>query len=143
MRSISLDKVQKVIDLIQDNNGEAYLVGGCVRDLILKREPNDYDIATNLLPNEIKKIFQKEGIPVISIGDGERHLTVIVVMDGYHIEVTTYRKETDYSDGRHPDDVIPAKTIEEDLSRRDFTINSIALDYKKLEKYYEKKNSLE
>lgn len=143
MNPILKDKVQKVIDLIQDNNGEAYLVGGCVRDLILKREPNDYDIATNLLPNEIKKIFQKEGIPVISIGDGERHLTVIVVMDGYHIEVTTYRKETDYSDGRHPDDVIPAKTIQEDLSRRDFTINSIALDYKKLEKYYEKKNSLE
>jgi tRNA nucleotidyltransferase (CCA-adding enzyme) len=122
----SKDKVQKVVDIITGSGGQAFLVGGCVRDLILHREPNDYDITTNLLPNEIKKIFKKENIPVISIGDGERHLTVVIVIDGYQIEVTTFRSETDYSDGRHPDCVVPAKTIEEDLLRRDFTINAMA-----------------
>jgi len=126
MKLSQKETAQKILDTIRKNGGEAYLVGGCVRDLILEREPNDYDITTNLLPKDIKKIFHKEKIPVISIGDSEKHLTVIVVIDGYQIEVTTYRKETDYSDGRHPDSVIPAKTIEEDLSRRDFTMNAIA-----------------
>lgn len=126
MKPSQKEIAQKILDTIRKNDGEAYLVGGCVRDIILEREPNDYDITTNLLPKEIKNIFHKEKIPVISIGDGEKHLTVVVVIDGYQIEVTTYRKETDYSDGRHPDSVIPAKTIEEDLSRRDFTMNAIA-----------------
>ena len=112
--------VQKVIDTIRKNDGEAYLVGGCVRDMVIGREPNDYDIATNLMPDQIIKMF-KRVIPT-----GIKHLTVTVLMDEYSIEVTTYRTENDYSDGRHPDEVFAADTIEEDLSRRDFTINALA-----------------
>lgn len=112
--------VQKVLDIIRNNKGEAYLVGGCVRDLILGRIPNDYDIATNLMPSDIMKIFSKV------IPTGIDHLTVTVLMDDYSFEVTTYRTENDYSDGRHPDEVFAADTIEEDLSRRDFTMNAIA-----------------
>jgi len=112
--------VQEVLKTIRNNYGEAYLVGGCVRDLLLGREPNDFDIATNLLPNEIKKIFPR------TVNEaGTKHLTTTVVIDHIPIEITTYRKETSYSDGRHPDDVIPAKTIQEDSARRDFTINAM------------------
>lgn len=114
------EAVQKVIDTIRKNGGEAHLVGGCVRDLIIGREPNDYDIATNLMPDQIINMF-KRVIPT-----GIKHLTVTVLMNGYSIEVTTYRLENDYSDGRHPDEVFAADTIKEDLSRRDFTINAIA-----------------
>jgi len=116
----TIKKVKFVLDTIRNNGGQAYLVGGCVRDLILGRTPNDYDIATNLLPEQVKKLFSK------TVNEaGEKHLTVTVVIEGYPIEVTTFRKETSYSDGRHPDDVIPAKTIEEDSARRDFTINAM------------------
>lgn len=111
---------QKVLDTIRKHNGEAYLVGGCVRDLILGRDPNDYDIATNLHPEQIMKIF-KRVIPT-----GVKHLTVTVIMNGHSFEVTTYRVDVDYSDGRHPDNVIPASSLQEDLSRRDFTINALA-----------------
>lgn len=112
--------VQKVIDTIRKHDGEAYIVGGCVRDMVIGRDPNDYDIATNLMPDQIIKMF-KRVIPT-----GIKHLTVTVLMDEYSIEVTTYRTENDYSDGRHPDEVFAADTIEEDLSRRDFTINALA-----------------
>lgn len=118
---------QEIIDTIQKNNGEAYLVGGCVRDLILGRDPNDYDIATNLLPKQLKKIFPKV------INTGIKHLTVTVLIHGFPFEVTTYRGEDKYSDGRHPDNVYPAKTLEEDLSRRDFTINALATNNIKMD----------
>ena len=121
------EKVQDILDVVSKNGGQAYLVGGCVRDILLERTPNDYDITTNLLPEQVKKIFKEEKIPVITIGKSESHLTVIIIYKGMSIEATTFRKETNYSDGRHPDSVIPAKTIEEDLARRDFTINAIAM----------------
>lgn len=115
------EKVNKVLDTIRANGGEAYLVGGCVRDTMLGRTPNDYDIATNLMSEQIKGIFPK------TVNEaGEKHLTVTVIIDEVPIEITTYRKDTNYSDGRHPDSVIPAKTIREDLARRDFTINAMA-----------------
>ena len=105
---------------------EAYLVGGCVRDLILEREPKDWDVATNAKPEEIQNIFpdsvyeNKFGTVGVKTESENPKLKVI--------EVTTYRIEGKYTDKRHPDEIKFAKTIEEDLSRRDFTINALAMN---------------
>jgi len=105
---------------------KAYLVGGCVRDLILGRTPKDWDIATNAKPSEIQKLFPNSiyentfGTVAVKTDSKDRALKII--------EVTTFRLEGKYTDKRHPDEIKFAKTIEEDLSRRDFTINAIALD---------------
>jgi poly(A) polymerase/tRNA nucleotidyltransferase (CCA-adding enzyme) len=104
----------------------AYLVGGCVRDIILKREPKDWDIATDATPVEIQKMFPESvyenefGTVGIKTGSEEPKLKIV--------EVTTFRTESGYSDKRHPDEVKFAKTVEEDLARRDFTMNAIAMD---------------
>ncbi len=102
----------------------AYLVGGAVRDMIMGKPAHDWDVATNARPEEVSKIFKKV------IPTGIAHGTVTVIFMGIHIEVTTFRTEADYSDGRHPDKVEYAGKIEEDLSRRDFTMNAIAADLK-------------
>lgn len=103
---------------------KAYLVGGAVRDIFLHKKPHDFDVATNATPQDVMKLF-KTVIPT-----GFEHGTVTVHFKGLEIEVTTFRTESGYSDGRHPDSVNYAATIEEDLSRRDFTINAIATDLK-------------
>ena len=99
----------------------AYPVGGCVRDLLLGREPGDWDITTDARPEQVIGLFDRV------IPTGVKHGTVTVVLDGEQLEVTTFRGETGYSDGRHPDAVRFDATLEEDLSRRDFTINAMAL----------------
>lgn len=99
----------------------AYPVGGCVRDLLLGRKPGDWDVTTNALPEQVMTLFE------CVIPTGVKHGTVTVIVDGEHMEVTTFRGETGYSDGRHPDAVRFDATLEEDLSRRDFTINAMAL----------------
>ncbi len=101
---------------------KAYLVGGAVRDIFLHKKPHDFDVATNATPQDVTKLF-KTVIPT-----GFEHGTVTVHFGGKQIEVTTFRTESGYSDGRHPDSVNYAATIEEDLARRDFTINAIAAD---------------
>jgi tRNA nucleotidyltransferase (CCA-adding enzyme) len=101
---------------------KAYLVGGCVRDLILGREPNDWDVATNATPEDVMDVFPK------TIPTGILHGTVTVIKDGDHIEVTTFRTDGDYKDGRRPESVRFEDSVEADLSRRDFTINAIAYD---------------
>ncbi len=101
---------------------KAYLVGGAVRDIFLHKKPHDFDVATNATPQDVTKLF-KTVIPT-----GFEHGTVTVHFEGKQIEVTTFRTESGYSDGRHPDSVNYAATIEEDLARRDFTINAIAAD---------------
>ena len=103
---------------------KAYLVGGAVRDIFLHKKPHDFDVATNATPQDVMKLF-KTVIPT-----GFEHGTVTVHFEGLEIEVTTFRTESGYSDGRHPDSVNYATTIEEDLARRDFTINAIAADLK-------------
>ena len=103
---------------------KAYLVGGAVRDIFLHKKPHDFDVATNATPQDVIRLF-KTVIPT-----GFEHGTVTVHHKGLEIEVTTFRTESGYSDGRHPDSVNYAATIEEDLSRRDFTINAIAADLK-------------
>ena len=99
-----------------------FLVGGAVRDYILGREVSDFDAATDARPEEVLRAY-KRVVPT-----GIKHGTVTVLFKGLEIEVTTFRTESDYADGRHPDRVEYAATIEEDLSRRDFTINAMAFD---------------
>ena len=103
---------------------KAYLVGGAVRDIFLHKKPHDFDVATNAAPQDVMKLFK------IVIPTGFEHGTVTVHFKRLEIEVTTFRTESGYSDGRHPDSVNYAATIEEDLARRDFTINAIAADLK-------------
>ncbi len=100
----------------------AYLVGGCVRDLLRGVSPHDYDLCTNALPQEVCAVFSNEK----TVLTGLRHGTVTVFYDGEPFEVTTFRTEGRYSDGRHPDKVRFTQNLEEDLSRRDFTMNAIA-----------------
>jgi tRNA nucleotidyltransferase (CCA-adding enzyme) len=99
-----------------------YLVGGAVRDYLLGRQVNDFDAASDALPEEVARLY-KRVIPT-----GIKHGTVTVLFKGLEIEVTTFRTESGYADGRHPDEVRFSPSIEEDLSRRDFTINAMAFD---------------
>ncbi len=114
--------VSMIIDKLEYNGFEAYIVGGCVRDSILGKKPNDYDIATSASPAEIKKCLYGYK----TIDTGIKHGTVTVVVNGENIEVTTFRIDGDYEDHRHPKDVIFSSDIVDDLSRRDFTINAMA-----------------
>lgn len=106
---------------------EGYLVGGCVRDFLLGQRPNDFDITTNALPEEIMAVFSADRV----IPTGLKHGTVTVLHGGIVAEITTYRTETTYADGRHPDSVSFTRSLEEDLCRRDFTVNAMAMDLDK------------
>lgn len=123
-------EVKKIIKALEDAGFEAYAVGGCVRDFILGREPSDWDIATNAKPEEIQKIFKKSvyendfGTVAVNTESKNESLKII--------EITTYRVEEKYTDKRHPDAVKFTKKLEDDLARRDFTINAIAYDGKKI-----------
>lgn len=101
---------------------EAFLVGGCVRDILREQPPKDFDIATSARPEEVQRAFRRV------IPTGIEHGTVTVVVRGIHVEVTTFRAEADYLDGRRPSKVEFHTDIEADLSRRDFTINAMAWD---------------
>lgn len=116
--------LKKMSEIFSASGYNAYLVGGAVRDIFMGHEPHDYDIATNATPQQVMKIFRR------TVPTGIAHGTVTVLLWDYKIEVTTFRTESDYSDGRHPDSINYAATIEEDLSRRDFTMNAIAVDLK-------------
>lgn len=120
-------KVRYIINKIYENNYEAYIVGGCVRDAILGFEPNDYDITTSASPNTIQEIFKD----FKCIETGIEHGTVSVLMEDEIFEITTYRIEGEYKDHRRPDKVDFTDRLEEDLKRRDFTINAMAYNEKK------------
>lgn len=119
--------VKKIIDILSKNGYEAFVVGGCVRDSIIGIKPNDWDITTSAKPDEIMSCFREYKI----IPTGLKHGTVTVIIDGEQYEITTYRIDGKYSDGRHPDAVIFTSDLAEDLSRRDFTINAIAYNPEK------------
>lgn len=122
MGSIKVPRhLKKMGEFFRSNGFEAYLVGGAVRDMIRGREASDWDVATDARPEQVTGMFRRV------IPTGIAHGTVTVLFMGHSIEVTTYRTEGDYSDGRRPDSVDFAATIEEDLSRRDFTMNAIAV----------------
>lgn len=111
-----------IIDPLQENGFEAYVVGGCVRDRLLGRVPKDWDICTSASPQQVMEVFGDKRV----IETGLQHGTVTIVMPDGLYEVTTFRVDGTYSDNRHPDEVKFVKSLEEDLARRDFTINAMA-----------------
>lgn len=119
------EKVKFILEKLKENNYEGYVVGGAVRDTLLGNIVNDYDITTNALPEETSKIFKN--YPVIETGI--KHGTVTVIIDHEPFEITTYRVESEYLDNRHPSKVSFTSSLKDDLSRRDFTINALAMDY--------------
>lgn len=129
--------VQFIIDTFYENGYEAFMVGGCIRDILLNKTPTDYDIATSAPPEVTERLFTK------TIPTGIQHGTVTVVIDKENYEVTTYRLESEYINNRKPSKVIFVSNIKEDLSRRDFTINAFAYNDKKgLIDYFQGNNDL-
>lgn len=120
MNIILPSKVKFIIDTIHQAGYEAYAVGGCVRDSILGRVPDDWDITTSATPMQIKELFRR------TIDTGIVHGTVTVMLEKEGFEVTTYRIDGEYEDSRHPREVIFTPSLSEDLKRRDFTINAMA-----------------
>ena len=114
------EKVNMIINTLQAHGYEAYAVGGCVRDSILGRVPDDWDITTSATPLETKKLFQR------TFDTGIEHGTITVLIDKDAFEVTTYRVDGKYEDSRHPSEVTFTRSLKEDLLRRDFTINAMA-----------------
>jgi len=120
------EEIKNVLKKLEEMGFKAYLVGGCVRDLLRGAEPQDWDITTNAKPEEIRKLFAGNSFYK------NQFLTVTVQTESKNpklrnIEITTYRKEARYTDKRHPDEIKFAKTLEEDLKRRDFTVNAMAI----------------
>src|SRR3989344_6857953 len=115
--------VKKILSTLADAGFEAFIVGGCVRDLLMDREPKDWDITTDATPEKIQELFPEHFY--------ENNFGTVTIKTGSddvaEIQVTPYREEGKYSDKRHPDSISFAKTLAEDLSRRDFTINAIAM----------------
>ena len=114
------EKVNTIIQTLQEHGYEAYAVGGCVRDSLLGREPGDWDITTSASPDETKKLFAR------TVDTGIEHGTVTVLLGKEGFEVTTFRIDGKYEDSRHPTEVIFTRNLREDLLRRDFTINAMA-----------------
>lgn len=114
------EKAAQVLEKLHEAGYEAYVVGGCVRDSLLRRDPQDWDITTSAAPEQVKALFRR------TVDTGIKHGTVTVMMDREAFEVTTYRIDGEYEDGRHPREVTFTSNLEEDLKRRDFTINAMA-----------------
>lgn len=114
--------VMNAIGRLEACGYEAYAVGGCVRDSILGREPNDWDITTSARPEETAAVFSDHR----TVETGVKHGTLTVILDGMPLEITTYRSDGEYADNRHPVQVTFSRHIEDDLSRRDFTVNAMA-----------------
>ncbi len=115
--------VEWIIEKIRDHGFEAFAVGGCVRDTLLERQPGDWDITTSAKPEEVKGIFGK------TVDTGLQHGTVTIIKNRNGYEVTTYRIDGEYHDGRHPETVEFTSNLKEDLKRRDFTINAMAYSH--------------
>lgn len=123
---INLPKeVQDIITTIEEHGSQAYAVGGCVRDSILGRNPDDWDITTSAVPGRVKTFFKR------TIDTGIKHGTVTVMAGKTGYEVTTYRIDGEYKDGRHPENVEFSVSLVDDLKRRDFTINAMAYNEQK------------
>src|SRR3989344_3849680 len=124
------NEVKIIITKLKESGFEAYIVGGCVRDFLLdssaSKEPKDWDITTNAKPEQIQKVFRdsfyENNFLTVTVRTGSKKPTL------GEIEITTYRSEAKYSDKRHPDEIRFAKNLEEDLSRRDFTVNAMAIE---------------
>ena len=110
-----------ICEALRRNDYQALLVGGCVRDLLLGREPADYDVTTDATPEQVARLFPE------SIAVGAQFGVILIPRDGMKVEVATFRSDVGYSDGRHPDRVVYSKTPQEDVQRRDFTINGLLM----------------
>src|SRR5437773_7570344 len=116
-----------ICEMRERHKYQALLVGGCVRDLLLGREPADYDVATDATPVEVAGLFPE------SIAVGAQFGVILIPRDGLKVEVATFRSDVGYSDGRHPDRVVYSKTAQEDVQRRDFTINGLLMRHDTVE----------
>jgi poly(A) polymerase len=115
------EMANSICDTLRGSGYQALLVGGCVRDLLLGREPTDYDVTTDATPDQVMALFPE------SIAVGEQFGVILIPRDGLKVEVATFRSDVGYSDGRHPDRVVYSKTPQEDVQRRDFTINGLLM----------------
>lgn len=134
------ENIKFVMEKLKEAGYEAYVVGGCVRDSLLGREPKDWDLTTNATPEKIKEVFKYH---IIIDNNGEKHGTVTVRHNDENIEITTFRVDGEYTDNRHPDSVNFTTSLKEDLARRDFTINAIACDGENLIDYFDGIKDLE
>lgn len=116
------EQVGRALDLLDNNGFAAYVVGGCVRDYIMNRPVQDFDIATAARPEQIKKVFADYNV----IETGIKHGTVTIIFEDMPLEITTFRQDGEYLDNRHPDSVIFSVELQDDVSRRDFTMNALA-----------------
>ena len=121
------NEINTALDMLDRAGYDAYLVGGAVRDMLMGKPAHDYDITTSSTPDETEAVFR--GFRVIETGI--KHGTVTVLINGMPTEITSFRRESAYSDGRHPDSVSFSKDVHEDLSRRDLTVNAVAYSKKK------------
>ena len=119
--------VKMILDRLEKSGHEAFVVGGAVRDALLKRPLNDYDVTTSALPEQVAGIFSDFHV----IETGLKHGTVTVVVDRKPVEITTYRFDGVYNDSRHPEEVRFTRNLEDDLARRDFTVNAMAYNDKR------------
>ena len=115
------EMANSICDTLRRSGYQALLVGGCVRDLLLGREPADYDVTTDATPEQVVSLFPE------SIAVGAQFGVILIPRDGLKVEVATFRSDVGYSDGRHPDSVVYSKTPQEDVQRRDFTINGLLM----------------
>ena len=118
------ENVVKIAEILAKNGYKAYAVGGCMRDTLMGRVPNDWDMTTDCSPEKMLEIFDREGVRTIPTG--LKHGTVSVLLDGEIYECTTFRIDGSYTDSRHPDSVTFTPNVAEDLKRRDFTVNAMA-----------------
>lgn len=123
-------KTEYVIDALIKNGYEAYIVGGCVRDMLLEKIPFDYDVTTSATPDTVISLFEK------TVPTGIKHGTVTVIIDKEPIEVTTFRYDGSYNDNRHPENVTFVTSLKEDLARRDFTVNAMAYNNSGLKDFF-------
>jgi len=115
------EMANSICDTLRRSGYQALLVGGCVRDLLLGREPADYDVTTDATPEQVVSLFPE------SIAVGAQFGVILIPRDGLKVEVATFRSDVGYSDGRHPDSVVYSKTPQEDVQRRDFSINGLLM----------------
>ena len=118
--------IKSLIDLLNSKGYEAYAVGGCVRDCVMGRVPNDFDMTTNATPDEMLTVFSKYKV----IETGLKHGTLTIISEDIPVEITTYRVDGEYHDSRHPDKVYFTRNLKDDVSRRDFTVNAMAYNDK-------------
>lgn len=116
------DHIKEIINLLKKNGYEAYIIGGCVRDFLMGRAPSDFDMTTSATPDEMLSVFSDYKV----IKTGLKHGTITVFANKTPVEITTYRIDGDYLDNRHPEEVTFTRSLEEDVKRRDFTVNALA-----------------